>query len=291
MLKELYLIPAAVYIFSYIPLLFKEKKMYRVFISLIYAGFAVQTIIFFIFLGVKGLAAPVHIDWFVFFNAWLLMAIVVLFSIFYKVEYILLYITPLVAINLLVGFFVPHVRIKPLMLNVDKAILLTHIILILIGDSLFALAFIVSLIYIFQERKIKNKKNLKLFDKKELPAHERFYAQAQAEQNLYSSRGYNLELLDSINYQCLKIGFPFITIGIVMGIYMSSSLFKTFIIVKPIEIMSLITWLIYAILLHERIAKGLRGKKAAIFGVIGFLLIIFSLSFSFYLFPAFHGFK
>ena len=57
MLKELYLIPVAVYIFSYILLLFKEKKMYRRFISLIYAGFAIQTIIFFIFLGVKGLAA------------------------------------------------------------------------------------------------------------------------------------------------------------------------------------------------------------------------------------------
>lgn len=291
MLKELYLIPFAVYIFSYIPLLFKKKKMYRIFISLIYAGFAIQTIIFFIFLGVKGLAAPVHIDWFVFFNAWLLMAIVVLFSVFYKVEYILLYITPLVAINLLVGFFVPHVRIKPIMFNVDKTILLTHIILILIGDSLFALAFIVSLIYIFQERKIKNKKNLKLFDKKELLAHEQFFKESKDGQNLYSSRGYNLELLDNINYQCLKMGFPFITVGIVIGIYMSISLFKTFIIVKPIEIMSLITWLIYAILLHERIAKGLRGKKAAIFGVIGFLLIMFSLSFSFYLFPSFHGFK
>jgi ABC-type uncharacterized transport system permease subunit len=281
MFKELYLIPAAVYIFSYISLLFKEKKMYRLFIFLIYAGFAVQTIIFFIFISHESIISPVHIDWFVFFNAWLLMSIVVLFSIFYKVEYILIYITPLVAINLLVGFFVPHVSIKPLMFNADKTILLTHIILILIGDSLFALAFIVSLIYIFQERKIKNKKNIKLFDTKPLPAHE----------SLYSGAGYNLELLDSINYQCLKIGFPFITIGIVMGIYLSSSLFKTFIIVKPIEIMSLITWLIYAILLHERMAKGLRGKKAAIFGIAGFLLILFSLSFSFYLFPAFHGFK
>jgi ABC-type uncharacterized transport system permease subunit len=281
MLKELYLIPVAVYIFSYIPLLFKEKKMYKAFISLVYAGFAFQTVIFFIFLAVEGLAVPVHIDRFVFFNAWVLMFIVVLFSLFYKVEYILLYITPLVAINLLIGFFVPHIHIKPVMLNVDKTILLTHIALILIGDSLFALAFIVSLIYIFQERKIKNKKNLKLFDKKD----------GQLPEALHLGRGYNLELLDNMNYQCLKIGFPFITLGIVMGIYLSGSLFKTFMAVKPIEIMSLITWLIYAVLLHERMAKGLRGKRAAIFSVIGFLLILFSLSFSFYLFPAFHGFN
>ena len=63
MLKELYLIPVAIYIFSYIPLLFKkEKKMYKLFLSLIYTGFAVQTLIFFIFLSVKGLTVPVHID-------------------------------------------------------------------------------------------------------------------------------------------------------------------------------------------------------------------------------------
>ena len=281
MLKELYLIPVALYIFSYIPLLFKEKKMYKVFVSLIYAGFAFQTLIFFIFLSIKGLTVPVHIDRFVFFNAWILMFIVVLFGLFYKVEYVLLYITPLVALNLLIGFFVPHVHITPVMLNVNKTILLTHIVLILIGDSLFALAFIVSLIYIFQERKIKNKKNLKLFDKKNI----------QLKEALHSGGGYNLELLDNINYQCLKIGFPFITLGIVMGIYLSGSLSRTFMAVKPIEIMSLITWLIYAILLHERVAKGLRGKRAAIFSVAGFLLILFSLSFSFYLFPAFHGLK
>ncbi len=279
MLKELYLIPVVVYILSYFILLPREKKLYKLFIYLIYAGFICQSIIFFIFLGIKGLTVPVHIDRFVFFNAWILMFIVVLFSLFYKVEYILLYITPLVAVNLLIGFFVPHVHIKPVMLSTDKTILLTHIILILIGDSLFALAFIVSLIYIFQERKIKSKKNLKILGAKDVSIPEA----------LHSGSGYNLELLDNINYQCLKIGFPFITIGIVMGIYLSSSLFKTFMIVKPIEIISLITWLIYAVLLHERVAKGLRGKKAAVFSVIGFLLILFSLSFSFYLFPVFHG--
>ncbi|RZV40550.1 MAG: hypothetical protein EVJ48_01125 [Candidatus Acidulodesulfobacterium acidiphilum] len=272
MLKELYLIPLIIYILSYVVFTFKDKKFHKVFTYLVYAGFICQSIIFLTFLGIKGLAVPVHIDKFVFFNAWILMLVVVIFSFFYKVEYILLYITPLVALNLFIAFFVPHIRIMPIMANTDRVILLTHILLILIGDSLFALSFIVSLIYIFQERKIKNKKNLKILD-------------------MSSGVGYNLELLDNINYICLKVGFPFITIGIVMGIYLSSSLFKTFLVVKPIEIMSLITWFIYAVLLHERMAKGLRGKRAAVFGIIGFLLILASLSFSFYFFPAFHGFE
>ena len=272
MLKDLYLIPLIIYIFSYFVFAFKDKKYYKLFIYLIYAGFICQSIIFLTFLGIKGFAVPVHIDRFVFFNAWILMLVVVIFGFFYKVEYILLYITPLVAVNLIIAFFVPHIHVRPVMENTDRIILLTHILLILVGDSLFALAFIVSLIYIFQERKIKSKKNLKILV-------------------MPSRSGYNLELLDNINYICLKVGFPFITIGIVMGIYLSSSLFNTFLIVKPIEIMSLITWLIYAILLHERMAKGLRGKRAAVFGIIGFMLILASLGLSFYFFPAFHGFE
>ncbi|HEC24543.1 MAG TPA: hypothetical protein ENI54_00785 [bacterium] len=280
MSNELYLIPFFIYIFSYALILPRKKKLHKFFTILIYAGFILQSLIFFVFLSTKGFNASVHIGWFVFFNAWLLMTVIVLFGLFYRAEYILLYVTPLVAVNLLIGFFVPHIKIEPAMFSVDKTILLTHIILILIGDSFFALAFMVSLIYIFQERKIKIKKSLKLFDKKDNSLDEVFH----------SGSGYNLELLDNINYQCLKIGFPFITIGIALGIYLSSSLFNAVIVAKPIEIISLIIWLIYAVLLHERIAKGVRGKRAAVFNVIGFLFILFSLSFSFYLFPTLHGF-
>ena len=280
---ELYLIPFFIYVFSYMFLLLRKKRFYQVFISLIYSGFIIQSVIFFIWLNLRGVKGMMSVDWIVFFNAWIIMLVVILFNLFYKAKYILIYITPIVAINLLIGFFAPHVyiNIKSIFSNFDQAILLTHIILILIGDSLFALAFIISLIYIFQERRIKIKKNLKLFDKKNRPFDEVFY----------QGKGYNLELLDSMNYQCLKIGFPLITVGIAMGIYLSNSLFKSFMIVKPIEIISLATWLIYAVLLHERVAKGLRGKKAAVFSIVGFLLIISSLSFSFYLFPEFHGFK
>lgn len=281
--KELYLIPFFIYIFSYIFLLLKKKKFYQIFISLIYAGFIIQSLVILVWLITHGFKSSASIDWIVFFNAWIIMTVVILFNFFYKAKYILIYITPIVAINLLIGLFAPHIYIsvRPFFSNFDEAILLTHIILILTGDSLFALAFIISLIYIFQERRIKIKKNLKLFNKKNHPFDEVFY----------QGRGYNLELLDNMSYQCLKIGFPLITVGIAMGIYLSSSLFKSLMIAKPIEIISLATWLIYAILMHERVARGLRGRKAAFFSIVGFLLIVASLGFSFYLFPEFHGFR
>ncbi len=281
MFRDLYLVPLLIFIFSYIFIYLGNKKAYNIFLYLIYGGFAAQSALLFGWLYVNGFNL-MPVDNIVFFNAWLLMVVVVLFTLFYRARYILVYITPVVALNLLIAFFAPHNAVKPLAFQgQDLSVLLLHIILVLIGDSIFALAFIISLIYILQERKIKLKKNLKLFNKKEIPFYEFFYL----------GKGYNLELLDSINYQCLKIGFPLITLGIAVGIYLSSSIFKSFMIAKPIEIISLITWLIYAVLLHERIARGVRGKKAAVFSIIGFLFIVSSLSFSLYLFPKFHGLK
>ncbi|MDP2277821.1 MAG: cytochrome c biogenesis protein CcsA, partial [Nitrospirota bacterium] len=42
----------------------------------------------------------------------------------------------------------------------------------------------------------------------------------------------------------------------------------------PREVWALVTWLIYAIVLHTRLIAGWRGKRAAILSIIGFLTII-----------------
>ena len=44
----------------------------------------------------------------------------------------------------------------------------------------------------------------------------------------------------------------------------------------PKEVWSLITWLIYASLLHERLAVGWRGRRAAVMSIIGFLVLVFT---------------
>lgn len=283
--REIYLIPAFIFVLSYIFIYAGLKnwseKAYSIFIYSIYIGYFVQTILIFIWIDVHGFNGLMPVDYIFFFNAWLLMTAVFLFSFFLKAKYILVYITPIVILNLLISFAAPHLMIKsPFQNNLNMSILLVHIILILIGDSLFALAFVISLIYIFQERRIKLKKNLKLFDKKN----------TQFDKVFYRGKGYNLELLDDINYLCLKIGFPLITVGIATGMYLSSTILRSFINARPIEIVSLITWLIYAILLHERISKGVRGKRAAVFSIVGFLFVICSICFSVFLFPEFHGF-
>ena len=44
----------------------------------------------------------------------------------------------------------------------------------------------------------------------------------------------------------------------------------------PKEVASLVTWLIYAALLHARLLKGWQGRRIAWLAVLGFLAIIFT---------------
>ncbi len=286
--KYYYLIPFFIYFFSYLLLFSRQKNLYRTFIVLIYSGFIIQSFILLLLINRYSIYHGISIASIIFFNSWILMLVIIIFSLLYKAKYVLIYVSPLAYLTLFISYFAPAADFRTALM-VNSSLLVTHILLILLGDSLFALAFMISLIYIFQERRVKLKKNLKIFDKNR-EGDKKGYKKYGWDEVFYLGKGYNLELLDNMNYQCLKIGFPTLTAGLAIGIYLSNSLFGSMTTVKPIEVISLITWLIYAILLHERISRGLRGKRAAIFSIAGFLMIVSTLALSLYLFPQIHGF-
>jgi ABC-type transport system involved in cytochrome c biogenesis permease subunit len=84
----------------------------------------------------------------------------------------------------------------------------------------------------------------------------------------------SLETLDSLNYVCLTFGFPLITVGLISGFVYAGAVLRSFWHWDPKEILAVITWLIYAVLLHERLAVGWRGRRAAIMAIIGFSIIL-----------------
>ena len=44
----------------------------------------------------------------------------------------------------------------------------------------------------------------------------------------------------------------------------------------PKETWSLITWLIYAVMLHARLVRGWRGQRMAIMAIVGFACVLFT---------------
>jgi cytochrome c-type biogenesis protein CcsB len=85
-----------------------------------------------------------------------------------------------------------------------------------------------------------------------------------------------LDTLDDINYRCLTLGFPLLTIAIITGAIWAETAWGAYWSRDPKETWSLITWFVYAALLHGRLTTGWRGRRAAIFAVFGFFVLLFT---------------
>lgn len=133
----------------------------------------------------------------------------------------------------------------------QSAWVIGHVTALFLSNALFALAFSAGVMYLLQERQIKRKHFGYLY--RRLPS---------------------LERLDAINYYCLLTGFPLMTLGLLAGFAYAVNLGQSIWRWDPKEISALVTWCIYAILLHERLAVGWRGRRAAWMAILGFSAIL-----------------
>ena len=86
----------------------------------------------------------------------------------------------------------------------------------------------------------------------------------------------SLSGFDSLIYLSLAIGFPLLTLGIFIGAVWLYRVAGVLLGWDPKIVASLVTWLLYAALLHARLLAGWRGRKLAAASVIGFALILFT---------------
>ena len=139
---------------------------------------------------------------------------------------------------------------KPLLASVWLSL---HIITIFVGEAALALACGIGLLYLLQERAIKTKQPGFFF--KRLPS---------------------LELLDNAGYACIIAGFGLHTLGLITGFVYARAVWGSFWSWDPKEVWSGITWLLYAVLMHQRLTVGWRGRRAAAMAIIGFAIVVFT---------------
>ncbi|MBN2705601.1 MAG: c-type cytochrome biogenesis protein CcsB, partial [Deltaproteobacteria bacterium] len=128
-----------------------------------------------------------------------------------------------------------------------------HVFLSFAGNAFLALGCGLACMYLLQEHLIKKKKTKGLF--RALPA---------------------LRKLDELNYLCLRLGFPLLTLGIISGSVWASYAWGAHWSWDPKETWSLITWLLFAALLHGRMSAGWRGRRAALLTIVGFIALMFT---------------
>jgi len=86
----------------------------------------------------------------------------------------------------------------------------------------------------------------------------------------------DVDVADELMYQSAALGFVFLTLGIMTGSVWAHYAWGSYWSWDPKETWSLITWLIYALMLHTRHVRGWRGKRMALLSIIGFACVLFT---------------
>ena len=199
--------------------------------------------------------------------AWAIVGSYLAFQLKFNIRILGTFVSPLAVVFMLLSSAIPG-RVIPNSKLFKSFWLTLHVATMFIGMAIFALAFCAGIMYLLQERQIKSKSFGLLY--RRLPS---------------------LEVLDSLNYVCLTFGFPLITIGLISGFVYAGAVWQSFWHWDPKEILSVVTWLIYAVLLHERLAVGWRGRRAAIMAIIGFSVILVTFVGTSVILKVHHSFK
>jgi len=126
-----------------------------------------------------------------------------------------------------------------------------HVSVTLLGEAFFAVAFITSIMYLVADSKERKGKRPK--------------------------SSISAEVLDSVSYRCVAVGFPLFTLGgLIFGMVWAYKAWGSYWSWDPKEVWSLITWFVFALYLHTRIVMGWKGRRSAFIAILGFLAAIFT---------------
>ncbi|MBO6171093.1 MAG: cytochrome c biogenesis protein CcsA, partial [Desulfovibrio sp.] len=72
-------------------------------------------------------------------------------------------------------------------------------------------------------------------------------------------------------------GYPLYTLGIISGLVWAKPVFGGTVTGDPKEVVSIVIWLLFSALFHNRLTRGWKGRKPAQLAVFIFILCLFSI--------------
>ncbi len=140
---------------------------------------------------------------------------------------------------------------SPNPLFVSKQWIYIHVGLIMVGYSALLFSFIASILYLIQERSLKALKT-------------------KATSNSFWTKLPALAVIDEIGYKCLIWGFPFMTLGLIAGAILGEAREGAAYFYDTKIVLSIMTWVLYVMVLYTRWSAGWRGRRAAYLATFAF---------------------
>jgi cytochrome c-type biogenesis protein CcsB len=201
------------------------------------------------------------------FFAWTIIAIYLCIERRYGNRVIGAFSAPLAFLAMAYASLSPNIsdRIQPLIPALKSNWLIAHVITCFIGYGAFAVACGVSVMYLLKS------------------------GRGEGEGGLVG-RFPPSPVLDELTHQLVMFGFLFLSAGIITGAVWANSAWGRYWGWDPKETWSLITWFIYAALLHARMMRGWRGRRIAYLTLVGFAAVLFTY-FGVNLLPGLHSYQ
>lgn len=128
-----------------------------------------------------------------------------------------------------------------------------HLVFSFLALAIFAMSFVLGIMFIIEEFQLKYKVLPKLFLK--MPT---------------------LDALERVHARALTIGFILLTGGIFSGAGWAKSVTGYYFFEDARQLWAIIAWLIYALFLQSRLLAGWRGRRGVILSLIGFVVVLFT---------------
>ncbi len=200
------------------------------------------------------------------FFSWTVAALYFFVEYKYKEKTIGAFATPLIFLAIAYASLSPSTgsKISPLIPALKSNWLIAHVITCFLGYAGFAIAFGFSVMYLMRP--------------------------SVPDVDSMMSKLPSLDVMDELIHQMVMFGFLFLTIGIITGSVWANSAWGTYWSWDPKETWSLITWFIYAILLHLRMMRGWHGRRISWVSIVGFMAVLFTY-FGVNLLPGLHSYS
>ncbi len=233
---------------SLVYLLRRSDVLAKVALGVTCIGFAIHTVA----LAVQVFSGE-EVRWVTFhkalsFFSWSLVLIFLLVVLLQRLYVLGAFILPLAFLSLVSTTILPSET--PALHPMFQA-MWVHVALSMLGTVGFAVAFVAGLMYLMQDRLLKSKQFNVLYFK--LPP---------------------LDFLDMLNQRSILLGFPFLTMGILTGAMSAQLTFGAYVSWNSEQILALVTWVFYFVVLMGRVTVGWRAKKAAYLTIVGFASVL-----------------
>jgi ABC-type uncharacterized transport system permease subunit len=155
---------------------------------------------------------------------------------------------------LLMALYVADIGSVSVPSDAMSPVLAVHVGLAVLGLASFALSASVAVLYLLQERQLRNRTFGRLFQR--LPS---------------------LDALDSASFHLVSVGFIIYTVALVLGVTTAIRTGESFIDAR--FTIAIVAWAIFGVVIHTRVTSGWRGRQAAWMTVAGCLSTLLVLVF------------